>query len=365
MKRILTAVIAALAVMGLMGLIYFADGPASIPGRTGVLKNTRVALIHLVDLISAKKTRPTSGPRAISAQQQASEVRAEIASLKENRDLENAFLAGDRFIQANPQHPYSPLIALDLCLLTNHYASREALQYWIRYFEIKNPTNHSAGLANLKYNLVNACARDALYEESYVLGQELLRFTRRTNDPIGWGPSQQGSILNTMAVCAGVLGQQGQEGRLKTMEAAIYRENASERTPTSNQTSSANALNDDFDIFSTRPQVLIKGATAKTIQDATTAFFIGRGYSEHTRSTGEFIYQKPIPEDPATQVFRKCYQIRIAITRLQGDTIKVVGLPFNITDYGLATESETRVFAAYPQMQGFLEQIQTAIGRKW
>lgn len=129
-------------------------------------------------------------------------IRARVDNLKELRDFSQAYEVGDDFIKSNPSDAFAPLIAADLCKLTNHYASLECLKSWVKFFSSGQATN-SAALANLKLDLMNAYARRGEYKEATQIGRELADFKKEPNDPVPWGKNTLESVANVMEISQG------------------------------------------------------------------------------------------------------------------------------------------------------------------
>ena len=142
-------------------------------------------------------------------------MRARIQNFKQLGEFQQANEAGVKFIKANPQDLFSPLIADDLCTLTNHYASSKSLEFWANYFSTNNAT-HSAAYANLELDLMNAYAREQFYEKAANIGQELQSFKKEANDPLPWGEPEKSSVVTVTTVAKGEIERERIQGIIPT-----------------------------------------------------------------------------------------------------------------------------------------------------
>ena len=142
-------------------------------------------------------------------------VRARIQNFKKMGEFQQAAEVGERFIKSNPQDLYAPLIADDLCTLTNHYASSKTLESWADYFTTNNAIR-SAAFANLELDLMNAYAREQSYEKAAKIGQELQNFKKEANDPLPWGEPEKSSVVSVTTVTKGEIEREKTHGILPT-----------------------------------------------------------------------------------------------------------------------------------------------------
>jgi hypothetical protein len=129
-------------------------------------------------------------------------LRGRIKNLKDLGQVNDAFEVGRYFIINNPTDFYSPVIAADLCILTNRYSSVDDVDRWVRFFISKNATN-TAAFANLKMDLMNAHARDGHFDIATRLAEELSRFRATRDDPLPWSTSHLEEVDNLKTLSRG------------------------------------------------------------------------------------------------------------------------------------------------------------------
>ena len=72
----------------------------------------------------------------------------------------------------------------------------------MRFFESKG-CKESAGLANLKLDLVSAYAREGMFDNAAELGEKLKAFTKAEDDPVSWHAPHQESARSITTVSNG------------------------------------------------------------------------------------------------------------------------------------------------------------------
>ena len=149
-------------------------------------------------------------------------VRARIANLKRLGKFSEAMEIGTKFMTSRVDDAFSPLIAIDLALLTNRYAESKDLMKWVNHFSSNAIAFRGAGLANLRYALMNAYTREQKYSEAFEVGKELQGFEELRNDPVPWGDAHRSSLLAVMALSAEELGLTSEADRLKALLLSAY-----------------------------------------------------------------------------------------------------------------------------------------------
>jgi tetratricopeptide (TPR) repeat protein len=129
-------------------------------------------------------------------------LRGRIQNLKNLGQTNDAFEVGRYFIVNNPKDYYSPVIAADLCVLTNKYSSVDDVDLWVRFFVAKNATN-TAAFANLKMDLMNAHARVGHFDVATKIAEELSRFRAMPEDPLPWSSSHLDEVDNLKTISQG------------------------------------------------------------------------------------------------------------------------------------------------------------------
>ena len=129
-------------------------------------------------------------------------MRTRILNLKAEGKVTKAREVATRFLNTSLCDHWAPLIAVDICKLTSHAASREDLEKWLEFFESKR-CKESAGLANLKLDLVSAYAREGKFDKAAELGEKLKAFTKAEDDPVSWHAPHQESVRSISTVSKG------------------------------------------------------------------------------------------------------------------------------------------------------------------
>lgn len=142
---------------------------------------------------------PNGGP---GAEYRGQLVRARFLNLKEMGQLSKAERVAKDFLNDKPCDPWAPVIAVDLTKITEHLAKKTPLEHWLKFFRDKG-CSESAGLAILKYTLMNTYTREEMYDEAIVLGRELMTFKKAEADPVSWSDHYLESIKATIIVASG------------------------------------------------------------------------------------------------------------------------------------------------------------------
>ena len=129
-------------------------------------------------------------------------IRARILNLKDAGELDQAMELAEDFVHHFPCDPWSPIIAVDTCKFYSHVASWEDLQGWLGFFS-NSDCSPSAGLANLKLDLMSAYARVGMFDQATEIGEELKHFEKQKGDPVGWHTPHQESVHSITAISTG------------------------------------------------------------------------------------------------------------------------------------------------------------------
>jgi hypothetical protein len=205
-------------------IIGSTDGPATV--RSMLQKE---AAVRICDLSLASKTPSVDDRRTaesyfgfITTNQEgtnevkpsANFVRKRMENLKQLGDFQKADSIGRDFLANNATDPFSPVLAMDLCTLTNGPGAWQDYERWVEYFQSKGVSNN-AGIANLEYELMNAYTRAHKYKEAHEVGIVLLDFKEENGDPVPWGANERSSLLSMSINVANQLGNMDEVQKLK------------------------------------------------------------------------------------------------------------------------------------------------------
>ena len=207
------------------------DGPVTI--RTMLQKE---AAARICDLALASKTPSVDDRRTAEnyfefistnqdgtneAKPSANLVRKRIENLKQLGDSQKADSIGRDFLANNATDSFSPILAMDLCILTNQLGVWQDYKRWVEYFQSKGVSN-TAGIANLEYELMNAYTRAYKYNEAHEVGVVLLNFKEENGGPVPWGASERSSLLSMSINVANQLGNNDEVQKLKEILLTQY-----------------------------------------------------------------------------------------------------------------------------------------------
>jgi hypothetical protein len=111
-----------------------------------------------------------------------------------------------------------------------------------------------------------------------------------------------------------------------------------------------------------RPEVIIQGKAAPQIREVASTFFLQRGYVPRpTDHTDKLSFEKRTERPGAAPSLTTCWRVRLTVTQLENGIHRLSGVPYKVDDCGADLESEHVLPMAYPQIQGFLEEIKNRV----
>ena len=191
-------------------LIAITDDGLTLKNRGAIESNYAAAA-----LISSAHSK-------LSIDAEANALRSRIENLREMGEADKAIAVGIEFIKSYPDSYYAPIVAMEICFAEKSVLRSENIKKWLAFFQKDNHVSDNAGIANLKYALVNALIYESKYVEALGVGEVLINYVATPQDPIPWGEAAVSSVVNSLVLCAEQIGDVGLVDKYKKMLLSRY-----------------------------------------------------------------------------------------------------------------------------------------------